>query len=169
MKNDAAAPDLRPVGILSSLDDAALERLGAACERRTVKSGEVVIRQGDDANELFVVMDGNFVAFLGQKSIGIERIVNEIGPGEVFGEVALLSEGQRTASVRAESNGTLLVLTREMLLHGIRNNPPSRWRSARSWANTCAGPATEDRASPLSVLRISPRRFVHVEPVCYSC
>ena len=123
METGAHAPYLRPVGILSSLDDAALEELGAACERRTVAEGEVVVAKGEGATELFVVLEGRFVAYHEQKGIGFERVLSEIGKGEVFGEVALLSGGLRTASVRAEETGELLVLTREMLLLGIRNNP----------------------------------------------
>lgn len=63
-------------------------------------AGELVIREGSDANELFFVVSGRLQVVTRSRS-GEERIFGEMGRGEVFGEIALLTGTTRTANVFA--------------------------------------------------------------------
>jgi CRP-like cAMP-binding protein len=70
-----------------------------------VSAGTVLVRQGRVAHEFFIVLDGEVdIARDG-------REVNHLGPGDFFGEIALLDGGPRTATATAASACRLLVLT----------------------------------------------------------
>ncbi|MGH7317335.1 MAG: cyclic nucleotide-binding domain-containing protein, partial [Candidatus Rokuibacteriota bacterium] len=70
-------------------------RTSGRTQRRKLRVGEVLYHQGDDGEDLFLVLDG--VA-----SVEVDgEIVAEIGPGAVMGERALIEGGRRTATVRA--------------------------------------------------------------------
>ena len=72
-----------------------------------VMAGETVIRQGDPADRFFVIADGGFTAI---DEAGGERVLREMGPDDVFGEIGLLAGAPRTATVRAMTDGLLFVL-----------------------------------------------------------
>lgn len=78
-------------------------------DRRTFPAGAVVIREGDEAHAAYIVTDGRAAVYSG------ERILRNIGPGEVFGETALLAGGTRTASIVALTELTTMVVSRESL------------------------------------------------------
>lgn len=70
-------------------------RTSGRTQRRRLKSGETLYRQGDDGADLFLVLDG--VA-----SVEVDgEILAEMGPGAVLGERAVIEGGHRTATVRA--------------------------------------------------------------------
>ena len=78
-----------------------------------VKMGDVVIKQGDQADNLYVVDSGEFEVLLatpGGKNQPIK--VAEVVHGGVFGELALMYDSPRAATVVAKSNGTLWALER---------------------------------------------------------
>jgi CRP-like cAMP-binding protein len=142
---DSYADD-RPVPhlpLFSAMKVRPLERLLACFEVRDVAAGEVIIRQGDEGNEAFVVVRGLLEAIRespsadagsekdrpekgGPEPAGLEpepsdpEGVDEVrlaafGPGAIFGEMALVSEAPRAASVRAIAPSRLLVAGREVL------------------------------------------------------
>ncbi len=76
----------------------------------TYPPGSLLIRQGDEADKLFIVVQGECDVFLSHPDGG-EIIVNHISPGEYFGEMALVRGGTRTASVRAWSESPVEVMT----------------------------------------------------------
>ena len=82
------------------------------------KKGTVIAREGDPGVGLFVIMDGT-----AQVSIGGKKRVN-LGPGDFFGEIALLDGGPRTATVTATSDVQLLGLT-EWVFRGLMVEHPS--------------------------------------------
>ena len=72
-----------------------------------VKEGDVVAREGEFGQEFFVIIDGT------AEVLRDEAPIAELGPGEFFGEMALLDEERRTATVRAISAMRVLVMTRQ--------------------------------------------------------
>lgn len=79
---------------------------------RSVAAGEVVFRQGDASDRIYVVRSGEVEVLLEEP--GAEpRPVARLGPGEPFGEIGLLQGVPRTATVRATTRSTLLSLGRE--------------------------------------------------------
>ena len=97
---------LAKVPLLSSLDEKQLERLARDFSERTFPAGSVVVREGDTHGMgFFVVADGEGTVSVGGKEVG------KIGRGSYFGEVALISDRTRTATVTATTDLRTLVMT----------------------------------------------------------
>jgi len=96
---------LRGIPLFARLDRHHLERLGMLTDEVDVPAGKVLIRQGDTGDDLMVIVSGQ---------VGVERDgerINQLGPGDFFGEIALIERGPRTATVTAEAPTRLLVVT----------------------------------------------------------
>ncbi len=97
---------LAGVPLLSSLDRKHLQQLAKSFRSRTFPAGSVVVREGAHHGiGFFVVAEGNGVVTVAGKQVG------ELGPGSYFGEVALLTDGVRTATVTATTELHCLVMT----------------------------------------------------------
>jgi hypothetical protein len=73
--------------------------------------GEVIFRQGDPGDFVYTIIDGQ-VEVIRKDLDGEEKVINRLGPGEYFGEMALVSNAPRTATVRAMTPVTALTLAR---------------------------------------------------------
>ena len=80
-------------------------------QSREVKSGEVVIKQGDMGDAYYVIKEGRFT--VARKEQGKVKILAELGVGDVFGEESLLAHAPRNASVIAMSEGELMRVDKE--------------------------------------------------------
>jgi len=69
--------------------------------------GQVIIRQGDPADRFFIIESGSLTVSQEDMS-GASRILRQLGPDEVFGELGLLNQAPRSATVTADAPGTLL-------------------------------------------------------------
>src|SRR6516165_11389104 len=116
---------LRAVPLFRDLADADLERFRRAMAERFLQPEEMVVREGDPGEELFIVLEGDFQVFVGQESLGFEKEVGRLGAGACFGEAALIRGGKQLASVRALTAGRVLVLSRQQLLELVGNSPGS--------------------------------------------
>ncbi|MBN1769674.1 MAG: cyclic nucleotide-binding domain-containing protein [Deltaproteobacteria bacterium] len=87
---------------------------------RSFPAGERILREGDAGDAAYVVLRGRCRAFRGTDAGG--ETLEEIGPGEVFGEVAILTRQPRTASVEALEPVTVLEITRAYLEEEIGSN-----------------------------------------------
>ena len=105
---------LAEVTLFSGLPPARLEAAMRAAKVVPVRGGEVVIRQGDEADRFYVISEGE--VDVTQVADGRQRVLRRMGPGEVFGEIGLLSGVPRTATVTAVTDGTLLALERDDFL-----------------------------------------------------
>ena len=83
-------------------------------EPRPVAEGDVVIRQGDPADRFYIINSGR--VRVTQDGAGGERVLRDMGPDEVFGEIGLLRNSARTATVTAVGPGLLLALDRDDFL-----------------------------------------------------
>jgi CRP-like cAMP-binding protein len=95
---------LQGIPLFARFDHKHLERLGMLTEEVDVPAGKVLIRQGELGDDLMVLVKG---------IVAVERDgekINKLGPGEFFGEIALLERGPRTATVTTETPCRLLVL-----------------------------------------------------------
>jgi CRP/FNR family cyclic AMP-dependent transcriptional regulator len=98
--------------LFSALPEAELRRLVALARRRRFGSGEVVFHRGDPAGSLHLVVKGHFTArVVTQHGDGVVVAVH--GPGEAFGELALVDAVSRTTTVAAVEAGETLAIGRD--------------------------------------------------------
>jgi CRP/FNR family transcriptional regulator, cyclic AMP receptor protein len=95
---------LRGVSLFSACSGRELTRIASLADEIAVPEGRVLIRQGRPGREFFVIVEGKAkVSARGKKA-------TTIGPGAGFGEMSLLDQGPRSATVTAQSDMYLLVL-----------------------------------------------------------
>jgi MFS family permease len=124
--NAAAASSLsRRVGILAATDvfgpcpEMALERLAAQASTRSVIAGEVVLRQGEPADDVYVVLAGTLSVTVD----GHVESVRSLGEGDAFGEIGLLTDGIRTATVTATADTQLLQVPGPLFVECVQGTP----------------------------------------------
>ena len=102
---------LKKVPILASLDSYELNQVADALKTESVPKGKPVVKQGEKGDKFFIVEEGRCHA---EKSVnGLSSKVMEYSAGDYFGELALLNDEPRAASVIADSDCTLLSLDRK--------------------------------------------------------
>jgi CRP/FNR family cyclic AMP-dependent transcriptional regulator len=92
--------ELAQVALFRELNTHDLQVLGATCHERDFAPGEALMRQGDTAVGLFVLVRGK-VRVTRSQDDGSEQELNVMGPGEVVGEMSLLDDLPRSATVTA--------------------------------------------------------------------
>jgi CRP-like cAMP-binding protein len=114
---------LAGVPLLASLDRKELERLARDFSEKTFPAGSVVVKEGDTHGMgFFVVVEGEGVVTIG----GSE--VDRIGRGSYFGEVALISDRTRTATVTAVTDLKTLVMTYWDFRAFVRGDAEVAWK-----------------------------------------
>lgn len=99
--------------LFSRLEPAALEQLLAAFEIRSVAADETVVGEGEEGSEAFVLARGMLEVVRGEgESL---KTLAGLGPGALFGEMALVSDAPRAAAVISREPATLLVISRDAL------------------------------------------------------
>jgi hypothetical protein len=130
---------LRSLPMMAVLAPPELERLARHLEPRPIRSGEVVIRQGDAPDAFYVVAGG--VLDVIRDDVTIATLVRPDG----FGEIGLLDDRQRTASVRARGEGLVMALRREAFLDAMERNPSGAREAQRLASERLAEPRNENR------------------------
>jgi CRP/FNR family cyclic AMP-dependent transcriptional regulator len=92
------------VRLFSICNKRELARIASLVEEVEAPEGKVLVRQGDPGNECFVIAEGRAKATMRGKGSAV------LGPGSFFGEMSLLDQGPRSATVTAETDMHLLVL-----------------------------------------------------------
>lgn len=124
---------LHSVSIFEFLDEEDLRELAANLQEHHYRAGELVISQGDEGDEMFIVASGQLNIFIpGEESRRVS--LKDIGRGECFGELALFDKKPRSASVLATTDAELLALSGETLLAFLEHKP----RAALSILRTIA-------------------------------
>lgn len=102
---------LKGVELFEGLTDEQLARLGALCVERTYRKGETIFAQGEPGDIMGIVRDGFVEVVVGpegsESGLPPKTVVN-LGAGQVFGEMALVDRGARSATVRAVTDPTVV-------------------------------------------------------------
>ena len=107
------------VPMFAPLSVAAKEHIAAKLVRVSIAAGDVVIRAGDHGDRFYIVADGKL-------EVIAERLHRSAGVGDYFGEIALLRDVPRTATVRALVNSTLYALQRDAFLRAVTGHSAVR-------------------------------------------
>lgn len=113
---------LRQAPMFAALDDAEASALRATMHAVKLRRGEILFREGDIGDELYVVMDGKVK--MGRTSTdGRENLLSVLGPGQMFGELSLFDPGPRSSTVTAVTDADLLALGQDQLLSWLTGRP----------------------------------------------
>jgi MFS family permease len=110
---------LRRIDIFAPLGAVGIERLAEALEPVTLTAGEVVVRQGEPGDRFYVIVSGTAAVVVDGAA------VREQAPGDYFGEIALLRDSPRTATVTARGDLELRALRRETFLAAVTGHAES--------------------------------------------
>ena len=113
---------LRKHPIFRDLDSDALEQLCRYAKHATLKRGAAIFAKGDPGNSLYAVMSGTVKISISSAD-GRSAILNLIGAGEIFGEIAVLDSRARTADASANSNCEIFAIDRRDFLPFVRSQP----------------------------------------------
>ena len=113
---------LANVPLFSDFSEKQLEAVSLVTRNKTLRRREELIHKGDRSGEVYVVARGKLKA-LTTSAQGDDVVFSILGPGEVFGEVALLGATPRTATVSAIEDCQLLVIDRRDFMSFLITNP----------------------------------------------
>jgi MFS family permease len=126
---------LTGVPIFSPLPGTSLEQLATRLVPLRVDAGSVIIREGDEGDRFYIVAEGELDVSQDDAAL------TSLGPGDYFGEIALLRDTSRTATVTARSAAVLYALDREDFLAAVTGHPQSAEAAETVMSARLAGPA----------------------------
>ena len=118
-----AARRIARVEMFAGLPPARLEAAMRAATVREAAPNEVIIRQGDEADFFYVIDEGEVEVTQTAAGATAARVLRRMGPGEVFGEIGLLSGVPRTATVTAVTHTQLAALAKSDFLELVNSGP----------------------------------------------
>ncbi|MAZ65516.1 MAG: Crp/Fnr family transcriptional regulator [Kangiellaceae bacterium] len=112
---------LKKVCIFSGLDDQALASIEQKMVRRKVPKNTVIVYEGDNADSMYIIESGSVNVFVADDE-GRELVLTQQGEGSYFGELAILANEQRSASVITTQPSTFLVINKDNFRQVIEEN-----------------------------------------------
>lgn len=107
--------------LFRSVEPARLRLISMVAELRNYEDGERIIRQGDEAEAAFVVLEGSTEVYIDID--GARAVVAEIGKHDIIGEMGVLNNHRRSASVRAKGPVKVLRIAQSDMLDLVRQFP----------------------------------------------
>ncbi len=112
---------LRNIPMFSTMDAARLKLLSFTSERVAYMVGEEFIKQGEVGESAFVIMSGDAEVII--ETADGPLTVGTVGANQLVGEIALLHSGRRTATIRAKTPISCLLLSKDVFFHLLREFP----------------------------------------------
>jgi CRP/FNR family transcriptional regulator, cyclic AMP receptor protein len=117
---------LEIVDIFSDLTEQQLEQIYQICSQKIVKKGEIIVRENTPSTEIYIILEGEVEILIDTDKLkhAREEKIGILDRGQSFGEVALVDQGLRSATVRCHSdNCRLLEISRDNFLVFLKRNP----------------------------------------------
>ena len=108
---------LRLVPLFSSIDPCRLKKLAFSSHRQHFEAGEELFHQGDDADHVFVIIEGHAEAWVDGQKVG------DVQKDEIFGAMAVFTREKRSATVIASEACTVMVIPKDQFLSLMQSNP----------------------------------------------
>jgi len=118
----------------NTLDEQGLQSLADVAIRRSYKKNMVIIQQGDDTNTMFILIEGEMRVYVEDEQ-GKQLMVRILKSGDSFGEVALIGDFPRTASVVTITGCVVAAFSREKYLSFLKHHPEIALALAKTLAN----------------------------------
>lgn len=103
---------LRNVPLFAGLDDEQLEQLSSVSVKKSYPKNTVILCEGDKSDSLYIIVSGRIKVLIGDEE-GKEVILSMLGPGEFFGEMALIDDHPRSANVESTEPCELIIIGKE--------------------------------------------------------
>lgn len=113
---------LAHIEIFAGLSEAELQALHESSMTRQYPKNTVIINEGDNADSLYVIESGRVKVYCSDKN-GKEFIINTMDSGDYFGELALLDDDKRSASVRTMEKSTFRIIYKEDFNRVLEEHP----------------------------------------------
>ena len=120
-RGDSKLATLKAVPLFEGMSKRELRALGQIADELDLPAGKELIREGSLGSQFFVLLDGEAVV----RRRG--RKVNTLHAGDFFGEIALLTHREATATVTTASEARVLVVTRANFGRLLRDTPKIQW------------------------------------------
>ena len=111
---DQELNELKASRLFSSFERETLVEIIASTELRSYEVGDIIVTEGEDGSSLFLIVEGTVRVFT-RVDDGSNLQLAELGPGDFFGEVSLLSDKPRTATITASTQVTAIELERDSI------------------------------------------------------
>jgi CRP-like cAMP-binding protein len=95
--------------------------------------GEIIVRQGETGNCMYVIQQGEVEVLAGEK--GRELSLRNLGPNDFFGEMALFEDETRTATIRSKGTTRILTIDKKSFLGGIHEDPSLAFRIVQTMSH----------------------------------
>ena len=111
---------LKRVQLFANLAADELEQLAAICQKMHVSAGKNIIEQNTTGKEMYIVAEGSAEVYI--QGVDDSRSLVVLGQGQVIGEMALIDQGYRSASVRSTRDGVSLYLIESDAFYKLCND-----------------------------------------------
>jgi CRP/FNR family cyclic AMP-dependent transcriptional regulator len=118
----ASADTLKKVPLFAGLDKKELEQIASSMRERRFKAGDTVTQEGAGGVGFFIVEDGEAEVDVGGEARGV------VGPGDYFGEIALINESPRTATLTARTDMVCYGMTPWEFRPLVESNSTIAWK-----------------------------------------
>lgn len=110
------------ISIFAGMTPAELELIEQRMVRRSYPKNTIILSEGDCSDSLYMILSGKVKVFLNDES-GKEAIINYQEAGEYFGELSLIDESKRSASIMTVEKTNLAVITKQAFYQIMNDNP----------------------------------------------
>ncbi|MGB9847424.1 MAG: Crp/Fnr family transcriptional regulator, partial [Desulfotomaculales bacterium] len=118
---------LRDIPLFSRVEKVVFQPVCKAANKRHLKRGEILFRQGDAADSIYLIKEGSF-KLVRVTEEGQETILQLIGRGEIVGEAALFQDTEHPATAVALEEAKVCSIKRELLEKVIKETPDLAWQ-----------------------------------------
>ncbi len=132
---------LKKIPLFASIDPGKLKLLAFASDRKVYKNGQDLFKQGEIGDSAHVIIEGTAQIIVDTN--GKEIIVAELGSNELIGEIAILCDVPRTATVRASGDLVALKIKKEHFIGMISQAPELGFEVMRELAERLSKTTTE--------------------------
>ncbi len=152
--NKEALDSLRTIPLFAGVDDDDLESIVALLIERHIPKGHTIVEEGLAGDYMYVIREGE-VKVTKLSGDGREKILGLLGPGDFFGEMALLDNTVRSASVKSLTETHILALSRSDFLKELRHSPDLAMAVIQELTHRVR--QMDEQASSLSFQRVKER------------
>ncbi|NOZ85783.1 MAG: Flp pilus assembly complex ATPase component [Deltaproteobacteria bacterium] len=142
--------------LFAKLHQAHKQQIASVLQRITFEPGQVIFNEGDPGDALYIIENGKVAVFVKNPQVGVAFELARLGSGQVFGEMALITEAPRNASVRALEKTQCLVLSTALFQKICQQLPAVTMGIAKTLAQRLSAVNKEQGISFVNLARMQP-------------